>query len=119
MMEKRYNTPQELIDAGREIIERDGWNQGRYYSGMGDPENTLKDELRLAREAPVCAMGALRRALTGDASSLRKNDRELLTQARQLLRAEAGTINIPSWNDHPERTVEDVLLTFKRAAARE
>jgi len=25
-------------------------------------------------------------------------------------------VSVPQWNDHPERTVEDVLLVLKKAA---
>jgi hypothetical protein len=116
-----HKTPQELIAAGREIIERDGWHQGYYYGshyGTSTEDVMPYDaEVAAAEQAPVCSEGALRRALSGRADYVvvLSGDKDLYKQARRLLEAAAGVDHIPSWNDDPSRTVEDVLLAFKRA----
>jgi hypothetical protein len=116
-----YKTPQELIAAGREIIERDGWHQGFYYRLPAlDALRASCDydaELAASERAPVCSEGALRRALTGRADRVLRDDSSagLFQQARMLLEAAAGVNHVPNWNDDPSRTVEDVLLAFKRA----
>ncbi|MFD8117060.1 DUF6197 family protein [Streptomyces microflavus] len=112
----------ELLTKAREILERDGWHQGSLENGgysddpmHPDPAHPYVEGLK------VCSVGALQRANSGSALH-RGEDLATFTRAYELLvhkgigdgfEEECG---IAGWNDHPNRTQEDVLLAFKRAA---
>jgi hypothetical protein len=108
----------EVLRKAREVIEERGWCQGMLTADNGN----------------VCAMGALRQA-THDIPLTVKEACKLEEEAVKRMSKAAGTHfyegesaegapyvyhvfdhEIPSWNDKPSRTVEDVLLMFKRAA---
>ena len=128
-------TPQELLGAAVEVIERDGWHQGSMYEHsnedwVGGAEQQLRHE-RLGKTAPVCAMGAVYRAAVGTAcgvvASVSVETQQLVKQALGLLSlamcdqsAAEGRRNygIASFNDDPRTTKEDVLLALKTAAAK-
>ncbi|MGW6255445.1 DUF6197 family protein [Streptomyces sp. NPDC055085] len=109
-------TPEELLLAAIDIIQRDGWHQGDLYK----PPATWKANCwreacdEAARTAPTCAMGALFRAAHGTSRWVDLTDSAL--GAVSLLQGHLGTPMIPHWNDAPERTAEDVILAMKRAA---
>lgn len=135
-----------VIDDAIEIIERDGWNQGSYavYDDRPDPAVTDDDadyaHWQAARNAPVCAMGAIYRALTGsaygycidgDGDADKESAHEEMTRVRNLVveRIVGVLTGVPgvgegyglcmsdiiNLNDNPATTKEDVLLMFKRA----
>ncbi len=133
------NTPQEVLEKGIEILERDGWHQGALYRtpepgrlGPHRPEVKVDAHREAVREyheadivaaetAPVCAMGAVYRAVYGTCKSSRMKSSvkslKLFEGAMKLLNRslpEGG--NMPAWNDDPARTAEDVILAFKVAA---
>lgn len=133
------NTPQEVLAKGIEILERDGWHQGALYrspepgpvpphlsEGKVDAHREVireyyEADIRAAKTAPVCGVGAVYRAVYGTckSSQMEVSDKsmELFEQAMKLLNRqmpEGG--GIPAWNDDPARTVEDVILTFKQAS---
>ena len=116
-------TPEQVLSAAAEIIERDGWHQGDFHQPPRyDTDNYLEADAQAELHAPVCALGAINRATTGNAADSGAIDSEvhaLNYQARCMLAAvvDAGTpYIIPRWNDDPTRTAEDVLLALKRAA---
>lgn len=88
-------TPEETLLAAADVINQRGWCQGE-----------LKD-----KNGAVCAMGAI-------CSVAQWQSREAL-DAHRLLIAEIGCGTIVGWNDAPERTAEDVILTMKKAANHE
>ncbi|OII61170.1 hypothetical protein BJP40_06485 [Streptomyces sp. CC53] len=94
-----------LREAAR-IIERDGWHQGDFF--RDDPKT-----------GPVCALGALRRAIASSASGEAVSGK-LYCEAAGLVEKAASEVIprvvLPAWNDAPERTAEDVILALKRAA---
>lgn len=114
-------TPEEVLNQAREIIETDGWHQGNYIPtpepdpGIDAVADSARYEAAL-RSGPVCSMGAIHRAMSGLANSPGSaRDRHLYATVLTKLHKAAGTPAIASWNDKRSRTVEDVLLTFKRA----
>lgn len=127
--------PKQICADAAEIIQRDGWYQGDFYpdpqtswrADETDDEHSdryLYEDWLADRTAPVCAMGAIRRAVTGgsvmDIMS-GATDRQLVRQAADLLAGTIGpsttALDVPRWNDARERTREDVILAFKQAAA--
>lgn len=126
-------TPEEVIDAAAGIIERDGWYQGDLFpTGTGFLRDTGYQER--ARTAPVCAMGAMYRAVYGVASRTAVLGADKLDQAKsQLFNAAHKKVHdtvvdmslvddglkvdsVPHFNDLATTTKEDVLLLLKRAA---
>src|ERR1043165_3462754 len=89
--------PKQVCAKAAEIIQRDGWHQGDFFP---DPDTSwVEDETPegyasrqeyeywLAEtSAPVCAMGAIRRAVTGSGvMDLHGPQRGLVQAAAQLL----------------------------------
>jgi hypothetical protein len=83
-----------LADA-RELIER-GWCQGMVRDGQ-----------------LYCAIGAIRKAATGNAYQASDETRAL----RLLMEKFTGGESLPTWNDNPLRTHGEVVEAFKRAEA--
>ena len=115
-------TPEDVLLKAAGIVEADGWHQGYYYP---EPAPECFDDERdreLSATAPVCAMGAIRRAMTGYADVTPfAEEYTLFRQARHLLWQQVkseygGDLGVPVWNDDPQRTKEDVVLALKRAA---
>lgn len=117
-------TPEDVLLKAAEVIETAGWHQGYYYL---EPAPECFDDERdreLSATAPVCAMGAIRRAMTGYADvtpfageyTLFRQARHLLWQQVKPEESDGLTFGVPSWNDDPQRTKEDVVLALKRAA---
>lgn len=106
----------EILAEAAEYIAEHGWNQGGYV----DKET-----------GGVCALGAIWSARDGvlftktyatDPETGRYQDSQYLKEIRAcnsalfLLTQHLGSTHIPSWNDMPERTAEDVILALKGAA---
>lgn len=114
-------TPEEVLNQAREIIETDGWHQGNYiptpaFDPDSDPAGDGAVYEAALRSGPVCSMGAIHRAMSGLANSPgNARDCHLYATVLTKLKKAAGTQGIATWNDSRSRTVEDVLLTFKRA----
>ncbi|MFD8117053.1 DUF6197 family protein [Streptomyces microflavus] len=103
-------TPEEILNSAADIIRRDGWYQG---------DNDNGDSSR----GPVCLMGAIGRACTGNSRASIVDTMgdfepgwEAAGDAVQRVVATIGTDYVGNWNDRRERTAEDVLLTLKKAA---
>lgn len=125
-------SPEEAIEAGIEIIERDGWHQGGLYDQSGCAAGSA-DEMKAAQEAPVCAMGALYRAVFGVAATglvpveERTNEKHQLfeeaferlgasVKGMELLTPEGTPVwSVPYFNDAVAKSKEDVLLMMKKA----
>lgn len=96
-----------ILEKALEVLDERGHHKGNYY----DPDS-----------GAVCAFGALNVAVHGEAAchpfSVKGRRGEVLTRLADA----AGvtyTHEIPSWNDDPNTTPEDVKLAFKRAIAGE
>lgn len=118
-------TPDQVLEQAAHIIERDGWRQGSLYALPDSVERAMTDDdwqygvWQGERNGPVCSMGAIHRAISGNAG-------RVWSDVGQQLRADAGNLlldqvagrgfgDIPSFNDAVTTTKEDVLLVFKRA----
>lgn len=133
-------TPQELINKGIEVIQRDGWYQGGIYQPptQQDIDNHGGEYVSAAREAgrtaPVCAKGSLYRAALGTAYISEAIDALTPCEIAEVseiialatFRMEKAIMdlspdrpelpNVPHFNDRVAQSVEDVLLMMKEAA---
>lgn len=100
----------DILEKAAEVLETRGWCQGTYHNPAGR----------------VCAVGAVRTAVWG-APLLRDLEREVSTkdyvkvnEALMVLAEDIGLQNwndlAPGWNDHPDRTQDEVIDAFKHAA---
>jgi hypothetical protein len=97
------------LELAGEILQRDGWSQGQALDSVG-------------RHCALGAIGVAVQKTSGRTSvdyTLIRDECEDRVMKELQVAAPAFARAIPLWNDDPERTVEDVLLVFKRAAARE
>lgn len=125
--------PKQICADAAEILQRDGWHQGDFYASpetsplpdepaAGYNERQIYEEWLADTSAPVCAMGAIRRAVLGGhvMDVPRGSDRMLILRSADLLAGSIGPLasrlDIPCWNDSKDRTAEDVILAFKQAA---
>lgn len=94
-------TASEILDRAGVELDMHGWHQG----SLTDHET-----------GAVCAMGALHKAKISLVGISTDGWQLAYTVAIKALREEIGTYTIPTWNDDPSRTVEDVKLALKFAA---
>jgi hypothetical protein len=92
-----------LADAANYIVEH-GWTQKHMRDACG----------------AVCALGAIHHVpvTTRDPADVTAIS-HLRFIAEMMLSehpAVQGDVSIAHWNDHPDRTAEDVILTFREAA---
>jgi hypothetical protein len=88
----RKTDVQATLKAAAEYISEHGWTQG----------------MMREKDGSVCAAGALL-VVSGSESA----GREAFTG---YLYHTGGWVNVADWNDQPDRTAEEVILTLKRAA---
>ena len=87
-------TPAEVLSKARDVLAERGWTQRTGERASGE----------------VCTVRATFIAA--------HRDRELAWQVESLIAEAAGlysAFNVPTWNDAPERTYEDVILALKQA----
>jgi hypothetical protein len=123
-------TPDQILLKAADIIAQAGHCKGEYYQAA-DPgmsaESWAQAEDVAAQSAPVCAIGALRRARFGTAggSHYVTNPASELGQAIARLVTVIGDPPLPDatpegriigFNDAPTTTAEDVILALKKAA---
>jgi hypothetical protein len=93
-------TPKEILLGAAQNLRELGHCKGQFQNDAGC----------------VCAVGAIRLAASGSVY----HSNESATEATRILRrvvghhGEFGTI--PEWNDDPERTPEEVIAAFEKAA---
>lgn len=98
-----------------EVIERDGWHQGSLFEGK-------PTDKKAAAHSPVCALGSVYRALYGSCDNESINSqlhkRGVFHAAYDRLMdtcLEIHGVTIPTFNDDPSTSKEDVLLLMKKA----
>ncbi|MER7958608.1 hypothetical protein [Streptomyces sp. NPDC096030] len=108
--------------AAAAYLEVHGWHQGASYAHPGAPSP--------GETPPACALGALRLTLRSAEwvrfQAARQRLGQYLFENRLLPFPEETVLScelepahlIPSWNDQPAQTREDVILALKRAASR-
>lgn len=126
----------DVLKQAIETIERDGWYQGGYYQMPSIPPpgsgSNITDAIREARKtAPVCSMGAINRVMTSDAANgfIAGDQGDVYEDVKRRLAAAIGYPGLLSgrdefnwivdYNDLKSTTKEDVVLAFKKAAARD
>lgn len=119
--------PSEILDKAAEIIERDGWIQGKYY--QTDRHNPKSDQAA-NEHGPCCQAGAISRAAYGTAwaSYAERADnreaQEASSRADRYMRLylvregkAVGEHASPiEWNDRPNRTADEVTAALRGAA---
>jgi hypothetical protein len=122
--------PSEILDSAAEIIERDGWYQGKYFK-YDDESPKLDVAKEENRTAPCCQAGAISRAVWGVAWRVRNSfpaegdvERwEAHQKAEDYTRRMTRTLTDHvegspiAYNDHPDRTARDVTDMLRGAAA--
>jgi hypothetical protein len=107
----------EIYLKAADIIRTNGHYKGAYYAS-GESEVGIQ---RRAAECPVCTVGALSLAVTGDPVPYCTEVDPVVVQfaSRMLGRpvnAEAAVVSIARWNDADDRTPADVIAAFEQAA---
>jgi len=92
----------EVLRKAADEIRRRGWHQGAMGSSLVDRES-----------CSLCAAGALNVVLGGDPWSYALIGSDA---SRAMLDVTGASPLIEDWNDDPERTVDEVLDAFERAA---
>lgn len=90
-------TAKDTLLRAAELLERDGWCRGN----------------SIDRQGRRCAMGAINSA-SHEPGSGTAWDR--FDQAADRLQTYLGRTHVPDWNDHPERTAEQVIAALREAA---
>jgi hypothetical protein len=93
-----------VLREARRLIAEVGWTQGAYA------RDAVGTTISPAREDATCFCmeGALRRA---------SRDRGLFDAAEGVILDKCGELTIPSFNDAPDRTKDEVLSVLDRAIA--
>jgi hypothetical protein len=104
--EEEYNSAAEVLRRAAEYMSERGWIQGK-----------------LQNENGVCAMGAIHNVLCEMMSKPYSEEGARLERVAVTMMSGylnvgiSNTVNhIPSWNDAPDRTAEDVILALKHSA---
>ena len=85
-----------ILLRSAELLEQNGWCQGAFM-----------------QSGRMCAAGAMMQAETEQDDHWTASGYH---EAQIAMAETIGAVSIPFWNDAPERTAEDVILAFKRAA---
>jgi hypothetical protein len=95
------------------IIRRNGLHQRHYVDGDQYDKGTPYDECR------VCTLGAVNLAVTGNpAPNHHRTDLKAVTgHLYAYAFTVLGELTVPEWNDQSGRTVEQVAMFLRRAAA--
>jgi hypothetical protein len=133
-MESNPVNPQDIVNRAAEVLERDGWTQHTAHNredgthcllgavGLAAAElyNSQMDAFLYSEEHAARLEG--QNALDLVAEQIVKDYGEVVQtycdeehQAYLDSLAPHERVHIPSWNDSPQRTVEDVLLILKKA----
>lgn len=104
-------TAPEILNAAADLIEKNGHTKGQYW----DPDGCL------------CSLGAISRATTqalaangydylGDVALHAKDALALYIDPAGVESEQGNFSIITEWNDHPERTLDQVVAAFREAA---
>lgn len=103
----------QILTEAADIIERNGWVQGRYYDHRQFRAGTPR------ADCPVCLLGAIHIAMWGNPSHPRADRRPAFYwQITTELEVQAGTEWIDDWNDAGDRTAEEVTTLLRATAER-
>jgi hypothetical protein len=94
----------DVLNAAADLIERDGWVQGRYQGPCG--EHCMTDALIAACQ--------VKEEKGEEASAWWR----LYGRAADALETGLGTRALPGWNDAPGRTQAEVVAALRAAAER-
>jgi hypothetical protein len=97
-------TPQLLLDAA-EVIRRDGWVRGVMSVGLSE-------------HSPVCAVGAIGRALRLDLRYVSSDDLRTLDELglQVALIGKLGA-HLTTWNDYDAIDANEVIVLLEQVAA--
>lgn len=102
-----------LADAATYIAENGHHKEGLFDLGMIDAEDAPPGDV-----LPACALGAIMQSKPVSFDSLNIELRAIKILADAVAAADSGRRTpagqVAEWNDAPERTAEDVILTLKR-----
>lgn len=106
-------TAKQILTEAADIIERNGWVQGRFYDYRQFRAGTPRVD------CSVCLVGAINIAMWGDpVHPLRVGRPEFYWQIMDALEVQAGTESVDDWNDAGDRTAEEVTTLLRTTAER-
>ena len=98
-------TPQDILNAAADLIERTGWTQGEFAKDAdGDPVSATSPFANC-----FCMFGAIYR-VTAEVSPRGSIMADL---AEEILAERVGYDHFSKWNDHPDRTKEEVIAALR------
>ncbi|QTF81819.1 hypothetical protein SEA_GUEY18_34 [Gordonia phage Guey18] len=93
----------EVFDAAADILEKDGWSQGKLH--QPDGSHCALGALAVASETKVC----------DETITLNERWPRLYSKLAHYL----DSWDIPDWNDYPERTAQEVIDALRGLAKEE
>jgi hypothetical protein len=132
-MESNPVNPQDIVNRAAEVLERDGWTQHAAHRADGthcllgavglaaaelynsQMDAFLYSEEHAARLEGQNALDLVAEQIVKDYGVVHQTYSEEEDQDYMDSLAPHERVHIPTWNDSPQRTVEDVLLILKKA----
>lgn len=106
-------TAAQILAEAADVIERNGWVQGRYYDFKQYDRGTPAADCR------VCLLGGINIAMWGNPSYPRADRRPAFYfQMTGELEKTVGSAWVDDWNDAVGRTVEEVIALLRTTAER-
>ena len=93
-----------ILEKAAEVLETEGWSQGRYVMHVSAWTNTY------------CAVGAIRRAVSGNIYLQMSQDLLWSATHTQNLLSSKLRQPITAWNDQSGRTADEVIDLMKETA---
>lgn len=96
----RAKTPQGVLNAAAQIIEKFGWHQGHFQN---------------RKTGAVCFYGAINAALTGNPTNADSSyvDEAAYLAAERINPDAPEDVWLAEWNDEKDRTIEEVLAVMR------
>lgn len=87
-----------------EVLEQHDWTQGWFARNIRERPVSVNDEAACS----FCTVGAIDKAYEDY-----NTNHEMRFKLEEYLYAKTGSFSISNWNDHPDRTKEDIIKVLK------
>jgi hypothetical protein len=106
--------PADILEAAADLLESKGWKQGEFMNAIDPDDATRFCALGAIRVVTGYSMAAKEYRQAGDYATYRERHRHSM-EACLALAAKVGQ-DVPTWNDRPGRTADQVIDVMKHAA---